>query len=112
MEFIKPFLVGGGLIAGSKLVSLKIDPIYAPLLAAFPTSYLTSFFLKNDNVRKKYYYGNLIADTLLTFSILFIFLSIRFFPQIPINYFSVAGYFLWLIVSFLFITLHINLRNK
>ena len=46
MEYVKPFLIGGGVIGGSKLASKIMGPALAPLVGGMPTGIIASFFLK------------------------------------------------------------------
>ena len=44
-ELVKPFLVGGTVIAGSKLLASYSTPAVASLLGGLPTGILTAFFM-------------------------------------------------------------------
>ena len=55
MEYVKPFLIGGSVIAGSKLAAKIMGPALAPLVGGMPTGIIASFFLKGDDKKKKYY---------------------------------------------------------
>ena len=45
MDYIKPFLIGGSLIAGSKYISHFVAPEYSPLIGGLPTGIIASFFI-------------------------------------------------------------------
>ena len=111
MEFIKPFFIGGGVVAGAKFLSTKIDPAYAPLLAETPTGILATFFLNNELEKKKYYTGYLVTDSVVPFSTLVIVLGFTFLKNYPINYLTSLGYLVWLILSFSIITYIKSIRQ-
>ena len=44
MEYLKSFLIGGSVIAGSKLVSDYTNPLYGSIIGGMPTGIISSFF--------------------------------------------------------------------
>jgi|UniRef100_A0A6C0CVF8 hypothetical protein len=102
-EYLRTFLIGGGIISLSKYVSSHFNPAYSGLLGAAPVSLITSFFLINDKVKEKYFRGALLSDSLIFLSI-FIILTIRHFNEsIPINYIATLGLFIWGIIGYLIV---------
>jgi len=102
-EYLRTFLIGGGIISLSKYVSSHFNPAYSGLLGAAPVSLVTSFFLANDKTKEKYFRGALLSDSLIFLSI-FIILTIRYFDQtIPINYIATLGLFIWGIIGYLIV---------
>lgn len=111
MDLIKPFLLGGGIIAGAKWLSLRVNPAYAVLLAGAPTGLVTSFFLINDKARHEFYNGYIISTIILSIAISIIYFSIKV-VNININYLSVVGYIFWLVLTFLGIKIRLYLKKK
>ena len=48
MDLVKPFFIGGAVIAGSKAVSKIAPPALSPLIGGMPTGIIATFFLDND----------------------------------------------------------------
>ena len=98
-EYIKTFLLGGGIISLSKYVSTILPPAYSGLIGAAPTSLITSFFLANDKVRDKFYKGAAASDCLLA-CVIMVIIAIRSYTQaIPVNYITAMGLVLWGIIG-------------
>jgi hypothetical protein len=51
---IYPFLTGGLLVGGTKLVSDIASPLWASLLGAIPNDMITPYFLDTDSDKKIY----------------------------------------------------------
>ena len=101
MEYAKPFLLGGTIVAGSKLLSTMVDPAYASMVAGMPIGILASLFLKNDSDKRQYYKGYGITDATDALIVNIIaLLSVRL-PNIPVNTLSAVGYVLWLMLGFI-----------
>tara|TARA_B100000780_G_scaffold278948_1_gene254560 strand:+ start:3979 stop:4314 length:336 start_codon:yes stop_codon:yes gene_type:complete len=100
-EYIKPFLLGGTLIAGSKYISKYADPKYGSLIAGIPTGIIGSYFILGNNSKKKYYNGYLVSSIMITLSILFINIISRQFPTMGVNKLSLLAILLWITVSFI-----------
>lgn len=103
-SFIKPFLIGGSVVAGAKYVSQIANPAYAGLVSGMPMGLIASFFMANDKVRKKFYGGYMVTDIVTALAISFLYILTRIMPKTPVNYISGVGYIIWLIISFLSIT--------
>ena len=58
MEYLKSFLIGGGVIAGSKIAANIMGPEMAPIVGGLPTGIIASFFLQQIPVSK-----NILKDT-------------------------------------------------
>ena len=50
MEYVNPFLIGGSVIAGSKIAANMAGPALAPIVGGMPTGIIASFFLKSQLV--------------------------------------------------------------
>jgi hypothetical protein len=100
MEYVEPFLLGGSIIAGSKWVSKMVDPAYAAMVAGMPTGIIASFFLANDSDKRQFYKGYGISDAIVAIAVNVIALIAARWTDVPVNVFSVAGYFIWLTLSY------------
>ena len=71
-DYIVPFLVGGGLVAGIKGLSARVDPAYAAMLGAFPLGFASVYFIQKSKVNS--YFKNYILSltTLLICSFVFL----------------------------------------
>ena len=103
MDYIKPFLIGGSLIAGSKYISHFVAPEYSPLIGGLPTGIIASFFILNNSSKQKYYKGYLISSIMITISIIFINIMSKKFPIMHVNKLSIMAILLWVIISFFII---------
>ena len=52
-EYIKSFIIGGSIIAGSKYISTKTNPVYGSIIGGIPTGIIASFFLTSGT--KEYF---------------------------------------------------------
>tara|TARA_B110000037_G_scaffold21124_1_gene23097 strand:+ start:4715 stop:5056 length:342 start_codon:yes stop_codon:yes gene_type:complete len=100
MEYIEPFLLGGSLIAGSKLLSHYVSPEFAPLVGGLPTGILSSLFLVGNENKRKYYKGYLVSGIIITLSVISINLISKTYPQMNVNTISIVAIICWAIVSF------------
>lgn len=104
IEYIKTFLIGGGIVTGAKLVSTLVDPAYAGLVAGMPLGIVSSFFMKDDKVRRRFYTGYMKTDIVTAIAVSVISLLLTRMPNISVDKVSAIGYFIWAICSFLVIT--------
>lgn len=99
MEYIKSFLIGGTVIAGSKFVSVYTNPIYGSIIGGLPTGIIASFFLK-DSDKKEYFQGYAYHSVILA-------LTVNIIYQIILNFSlyhtltSAIGLIIWGAISFL-----------
>ena len=100
MEYVKPFLIGGGVIGGSKLASKIMGPALAPLVGGMPTGIIASFFLKGDDKKKEYFEGYVYSSFTLFLSILFIHLASSHFPKTSVNIISGISFIVWAVISY------------
>ena len=100
MEYIKPFLIGGAVISGSKVASKFMGPALAPLVGGMPTGIIASFFLKGNAIKKKYFEGYVYSSFILFLSILFIHLATLHFPTTSVNIISGVSFLFWAIISY------------
>lgn len=101
MEYLKEFLIGGSIIAGSKFVSQYFGPTFAPIIGGMPTGIIASYFLNNDKQRQKFFRGYSISSPILALSILTIYALTLTTKTISVNIISTLGLFIWAILSFI-----------
>jgi hypothetical protein len=99
MDLIKPFLIGGSVIAGSKYVSNFVSPALAPLVGGMPTGIITTFFLDNDEQKRKYYDGYAYSSFVLFLAILLIHMWSRH-SKLNVNIISIVSLLVWAIMSY------------
>lgn len=111
MEYAKPFVIGGGLIALGKYTSKFVDPAIAPLIGGLPTGVIASFFLDNDKMRKGYYHGYVYSSFVLFFVIAAIHLAGEH-TKLPMDLISLVGLAAWGGISYLVINAEILAGQK
>ena len=101
MEFVNPFLIGGSVIAGSKIVSKLAGPSLAPIVGGMPTGIIASFFLKSQQAKRDYFSGYFYSSILLAIAIMFIhFVSISH-KNWNVDVISGIALALWAILSYI-----------
>ena len=101
MEYLKPFLIGGSVIAGAKLVSTYFDPLYASIIGGLPTGIIASLFLPIGE-NKKYYESYAYTSVLLAIAVNVIH-QLNQSTQLDPRAVSLAGLFVWGLLSFLLV---------
>ena len=99
MEYLKPFLTGGAVIAGAKGVSKILNPVYGAIVGGMPTGIISTFFLEKDKV-KEFYHGYAYHALILSIVIILIHYILDNYDINP-NIVSVMGMIVWAILSFL-----------
>jgi hypothetical protein len=99
MEYAKPFLIGGSVIAGSKYVSTLVNPALAPLVGGMPTGIIASFFLSSSTEKKKFYTGYVYSSFILFLAILFIH-KVSDVTSYSVDMISTAAILLWAAISY------------
>ena len=99
MEYIKPFLIGGTVIAGSKFAGNYASPALAPIIGGMPTGIIASFFLSSDKARRSYFNGYAYSSFLLFLAVLFIHLATQH-TKISVDLISGVGFVVWAILSY------------
>ena len=102
-ELIKPFLVGGTVIAGSKLLANYTTPAVASLLGGLPTGIVTAFFLA-DSKRANYFDGYRFHSFILWLSIVMIYYLLSS-TKLNKNTILALGLGIWAIVSYIILTI-------
>jgi len=100
MEYIKPFLIGGSVIAGSKFVAKYSSPALAPIVGGMPTGIIASFFLENNQDKKKFYDGYFYTAILLGLAIVVIDTILNYDKNMNVNLISILGILLWAVASY------------
>lgn len=106
MDYVKPFLIGGSVIAGSKLASKILGPELAPIVGGLPTGIIASFFLTSNNVKAKYFEGYVYTSFVLFLAILFIHLLTKYYPNVSVNIISGSAFIVWAILSYVLVNMH------
>lgn len=100
MEYFKPFMIGGTIIALSKYVSQFMNPAIGSLVGGMPTGILASLFLETISEKKEFYEGYSIHAPILALIIVIISLLIQY-TRYNINVISIVGMMLWFVVSYI-----------
>ena len=103
MEYFKEFLIGGGIIAGSKLASKYMGPTLAPLVGGMPTGIIASFFLANNANKISFFNGYVYSSFILFLTIVFIHIASLKYSKYNVNYISGGALILWFILSYIVI---------
>ena len=111
MEFIKPFLIGGCVIAGSKVVAKYSSPALAPLVGGMPTGIIASFFMSKQEDKRKYFDGYFYSSILLAISIVCIDLIAGGNKKMNVDLISVIGLIIWAILSYFAINHFVNKKK-
>lgn len=110
MEYIKPFLIGGAVIAGSKFVSDNGPPQLAPLIGGMPTGIVASYFLANDSDRRKYFDGYVYSSFTLFIAILTIYI-LQKKTSIHVNIISGIALVVWAIITYFVINTFVKSKK-
>lgn len=111
MEYLKPFVIGGGLITLGKYTSRFVNPAIAPLIGGLPTGVIASFFLDNDKVRKGYYSGYVYSSFVLFFVIAAIHLAGEH-TAMAMDLISFIGLLVWGAISYVVINAEVISKGK
>jgi hypothetical protein len=111
MEYVKPFIIGGGLITLGKYTSKFVDPAIAPLIGGLPTGVIASFFLDNDKMRKGYYNGYVYSSFVLFFVIAAIHLAGEH-TAMSMDLISFVGLVIWGGISYVVIHAEVLAKKK
>ncbi len=111
MEYAKPFVVGGGVIAAGKYLSKFVNPAIAPLVGGLPTGVIASFFLSNDKARKGYYHGYVYSSLVLFFVVVGIHLAGEY-TAMAMDLVSLLGLLVWGAISYFVINAEVISREK
>lgn len=106
MEYVKQFLIGGSVIAGSKYASKVMGPELAPIIGGLPTGIIASFFLTTNSIKGKYFEGYAYSSFILFLAILFIHLAAKHYPKTSVNLISGCAFIVWAIMSYIIVNMH------
>ena len=112
MEYLKPFIIGGSIIAGAKYLSDISSPSFAPIIGGIPTGIIVLFFLSGQNEKREYLAGYLYSSILLSITIISINYIIINNKQWNVEIISIIAFFLWGILSFFIIEYFIPNKSK
>lgn len=100
MEYLKPFFIGGSVIAGSKFVSHVAGPALAPIVGGMPTGIIASFFLDSQAAKRDFFAGYFYSSILLAIAIMFIHITSVTYTNWNIDVISGMALVLWAILSY------------
>jgi hypothetical protein len=103
MEYLNAFLIGGGVIAGSKLVSKMFNPAIGSIVAGMPTGIIASYFISGAMKKKEFFRGYAVHAPLLALTIITIALMTSY-TSYNINIVATVGLVLWLSLAYYIIT--------
>lgn len=101
MDIIRPFIIGGIVIGGSKIISRYVDPALAPLLGGMPTGIIASFFLDTDKEKRQYFKGYGVSTSILVVAILMLVYGTRVLTNIHVDVIASVTLVVWAILSFI-----------
>lgn len=102
-ELVKPFLVGGTVIAGSKLLASYSTPAVASLLGGLPTGILTAFFLA-DSKKTNYFDGYRFHSFVLWLATVFIYYMLAN-TQYNREVVLFGGFAIWAVISYVVLSI-------
>jgi hypothetical protein len=102
MEFVKPFLLGGSVIAGAKMVSKIAHPAFAPIIGGMPTGLIAVFFLDSSIEKRKYFSGYIYSSALLAATIFICNMAVLY-TNVGANNISILGLLIWGITTYFII---------
>ena len=111
MDLVKPFFIGGAVIAGSKAVSKIAPPALAPLIGGMPTGIIATFFLDTDKEKTQYYAGYAYSSFVLFLAILMCHLWSAN-SKTPVNIISAVSLFIWAVISYFVINYFVISKKK
>lgn len=100
MDIVKPFLIGGSVIAGSKFVSKYASPALAPLIGGMPTGIIATYFMDSDKDKAMYYKGYAYSSFLLFIAVLCCHLWSAN-SKTPVNIISTVCILIWAVLSYI-----------
>ena len=112
MEYLKPCLLGGSIIATSKFVADNISPEYAALVAAMPAGMIASFFILGKKAKGEYYKGYIASSIAIALVIVALNMAIKLYPNINIDILSICSLIVWAVLSFVSVRLMKRVSSK
>ena len=106
MEYLKSFLIGGGVIAGSQIAANIMGPEMDPIVGGLPTGIIASFFLATNSNKQKYFEGYAYSSFILFLAILFIHLVTSHYKKLSVNMVSGSAFVVWALLSYFIIGAH------
>ena len=111
MEYVKPFLIGGGVIAGSKFVSKFASPALSPIIGGMPTGIIAALFLNSQASKREYFNGYFYSSILLALAIAFIHFASTKYTHWNVDVISGIAIVIWAILSYFAINFFIPAKN-
>ena len=111
MDLVKPFFIGGAVIAGSKAVSKIAPPALAPLIGGMPTGIIATYFLDTDKQKTEYYAGYAYSSFVLFLAILMCHLWSAN-SSTPVNIISTVFILVWAVISYFVVNYFVVHKKK
>lgn len=109
MDYIKPFLIGGSIIATSKFVANHVSPEYGALIGGMPTGMIASFFLVGNKLKGGYYKGYLVSSVVIVLVLTILNVVLKTYSKINPDILSACSLVIWAILSFFSVKLIKNI---
>ena len=109
MEYAIEFVIGGAVMAGSKVAAKYMGPTLAPIIGGMPTGIIASIFLSSNKDKIDFFSGYVYSSFLLFITIVGIHILSLKYSNYNINYISLGGLVLWGIASYFVIKM--NMKN-
>lgn len=103
MEYVNSFLIGGSVIAGSKVVSKFFNPAIGSIIAGMPTGIIASYFISGAANKKEFFRGYAVHAPLLALTILTIAALVTY-TKLNIDMVSLIGLVGWFIAAYTIIS--------
>jgi hypothetical protein len=97
---IKPFLIGGTVIAGSHIVSQFAPAKFAPLIGGMPTGIIASYFFATQQKKHEYFAGYAVSAVVLAIAIVGLQYTLTILPKTNVDIISAVFLIIWAIISF------------
>tara|TARA_B100000902_G_scaffold34593_1_gene41606 strand:+ start:102 stop:437 length:336 start_codon:yes stop_codon:yes gene_type:complete len=111
MDLVKPFFIGGAVIAGSKAVSKIAPPALSPLIGGMPTGIIATYFLDSDKQKTEYYAGYAYSSFVLFLAVLICHLWSAN-SSTPVNIISTVCILVWAIISYFVVNYFVLSKKK
>jgi len=112
MEVFKPFLIGGTIIGGSKIVAKFAPAQFAPLVGGMPTGIIASYFLDTQKEKQEYFSGYAVSSVVLSLAIVGLHYSTVLLPRTNVDILSAVFLLVWACVSFFAVKEFVGKKKK
>lgn len=109
---IKPFIVGGTVIAGSHIVSQFAPAKFAPLIGGMPTGIIASYFIASQKNKQDYFAGYSVSAVVLAIAIVGLHYTTTILPNTNVDLISALFLIVWAIISFFAVKAFVHTKHK